>query len=404
MELQEAKKAKKQRITWNSLFNCTSLLTFEKKNFDFYITTIIFYSLNTKNILTMQATLTKSLIEKSFSDVLASLSEKERIVIERRIGMNGEKETLQNIGNSFKPAITRERVRQIEDAGIKKVGRIIKATELSTIQDKAREIISMHGGILTRQKLIAALINDMSLSKEINSHILEVIVQSDFEIVKSKPRLGTQTYFTLPDISRKQVDAVHKEALKTLKRKKDVMHRNELYEQIASNLKGEVGTLSNVFIDSVLDIFDDIVKGEEVLIGLTRWKILNPKTLKDKAIYVMKKEKLPMHFIDISNKISEYLGETVKINTIHNELIRNEEFILIGRGIYALKEWGFKPGTVLDVILDILAKNGGAMTTEDIIKKVLKVRNVKKTTIYMNLQNKKAIERVGRNFYAAKEQ
>jgi len=116
----------------------------------------------------------------------------------------------------------------------------------------------------------------------------------------------------------------------------------------------------------------------------------------------MKKDKIPMHLIDISNKISEHLGESVKINTIHNELIRNEEFILIGRGIYALKEWGFKPGTVLDVILDILAKNGGPMNTEEIIKRVLKVRNVKKTTIYMNLQNKKAIERVGRNFYAAK--
>lgn len=350
----------------------------------------------------MQATLTKNLIEKSFTDVLSSLSEKERIVIERRIGMYGEKETLQNIGNSFKPAITRERVRQIEDAGIKKVGRIIKATELSSIQDMAREIISMHGGILTKDKLIAAIINDMSLSKEINSYILEVIVQSDFEIVKSKPRLGTQTYFTLPNISRKAIDAVHKEALKILKRKKDVMEKDELYTQIAANIKAEVWALSNVFIDSVLDIFDDIVKGEEVLIGLTRWKILNPKTLKDKAIYVMKKEKVPMHFIDISNKISEYLGETVKINTIHNELIRNEEFILIWRGIYALKEWGFKPGTVLDVILDILVKNEGPMTTEDIIKKVLKVRNVKKTTIYMNLQNKKAIERVGRNFYAAK--
>jgi hypothetical protein len=262
--------------------------------------------------------------------------------------------------------------------------------------------MSHHGGVLTREKLIAALINSMSLSKEINAHILEVIVQSDFEIVKSKPRLGTQTYFTLPNVSRKSIDAVHKDALKILKRKKDVMERSELYAQIIDNVKDEVGALDNVFIDSALDIFDDLVKGEEVLIGLTRWKILNPKTLKDKAIYVMKKEKVPMHFIDISNKISDYLGESVKINTIHNELIRNEEFILIGRGIYALKEWGFKPGTVLDVILDILGKNGGPMTTEDIIKKVLKVRNVKKTTIYMNLQNKKAIERVGRNFYTAK--
>lgn len=350
----------------------------------------------------MQATLTKNTIESSFSDVLKSLSDKERMVIERRIGLNGQKETLQNIGNSFKPAITRERVRQIEDAGIKKVGRIIKATDLSTIQDMARDIMSLHGGILTREKLIGALIQEMNLSKEINSHILEVIVQSDFEIVKSKPRLGTQTYFTLPKISKKSIDAVHREALKILKRKKDVMERTELYSEISETVKDEVGSLNNVFIDSVLDVFDDIVKGEEILIGLTRWKILNPKTLKDKAIYVMKKEKVPMHFIEISNKISDYLGESVKINTIHNELIRNEEFILIGRGIYALKEWGFKPGTVLDVVLDILAKNGGPMNTEEIIKRVLKVRNVKKTTIYMNLQNKKAIERVGRNFYAAK--
>ncbi len=350
----------------------------------------------------MQATLTKGLIEKSFSNVLWSLSDKERTVIERRIGLNWLKETLQNIGNSFKPAITRERVRQIEDAGIKKVGRIIKATELAAIQDMARKVLGYHGGILTREKLIGALIKEMSLSKEINSHILEVIIQSDFEIIKSKPRLGTQTYFTLPDVSRKSIDASHREALKILKRKKDVMERTELYNQIAQNVREEVWSLENVFIDSVLDVFDDIVKGEEILIGLTRWKILNPKTLKDKAIYVMKKEKVPMHFIDISNKISDYLGESVKINTIHNELIRNEEFILIGRGIYALKEWGFKPGTVLDVILDVLKKNGWPMNTEDIIKKVLKVRNVKKTTIYMNLQNKKAIERVGRNFYAAK--
>jgi hypothetical protein len=34
------------------------------------------------------------------------------------------------------------------------------------------------------------------------------------------------------------------------------------------------------------------------------------------------------------------------------------------------------------------------MSTEEIINAVLKIRDVKKTTIYMNLQNKKVIERV----------
>ena len=59
----------------------------------------------------------------SFSDILDSLSQKERNVIERRVWLFEEKETLQNIGNSFSPAITRERVRQIEESWIKKIWR-----------------------------------------------------------------------------------------------------------------------------------------------------------------------------------------------------------------------------------------------------------------------------------------
>ena len=180
------------------------------------------------------------------------------------------------------------------------------------------------------------------------------------------------------------------------------MSQEKLYEQIKENLKSDLWELSLPLIDSSLDVFEDIVKWEETLIGLSRWKILNPKTLKDKAIYVMKKERVPMHFVDISNKITELLWEKVKVNTIHNELIRNSEFVLIGRWIYALKEWWFIPWAVIDVITDILEKEGWPMTTEEISDKVLETRNVKKTTIYMNLQNKKIIERVWRNYYKLK--
>jgi DNA-directed RNA polymerase sigma subunit (sigma70/sigma32) len=61
-------------------------------------------------------TLNNKNITSSFSDILSSLSEKEKSVIERRVGLFSEKETLQNIGNSFTPSITRERVRQIEES------------------------------------------------------------------------------------------------------------------------------------------------------------------------------------------------------------------------------------------------------------------------------------------------
>lgn len=109
-----------------------------------------------------------------------------------------------------------------------------------------------------------------------------------------------------------------------------------------------------------------------------------------------------MHFVDITNAIAEHFKESVKVATIHNELIRNNEFVLIGRGIYVLKEWGYKPGTVLDVVMDVFAKAKSPLSTDDIVARVLKVRQVKTSTIYMNLQNRKYIERVGRNMYQLK--
>lgn len=344
------------------------------------------------------ATLSNKSIVQSFSEVLGSLSNKEQDVIKKRIWLFWEKETLQNIWNSFSPAITRERVRQIEDTWIKKIWRMIKTNVLSEIQAKSKEFLTLHWGILAKTKLINALIKELDIEKTINKWILEVIIQSDSNLKKSKQTLWCEIYFFFSNVSKSTIDLVHKEALKILKKKKDVMDQKTIYEIIKDNLKNKV-KLSSVFVDSVLDLFFDVIKWEDSLIGLSKWKILNPKTLKDKAIYVMKKEKAPMHFVDIANKITDILWEAVKVNTIHNELIRNREFVLIGRWIYALKEYWFTPWTVLDVIVDILKKKWEAMNTEEIIKDVLKIRKVKPTTIYMNLQNKNTIERVWRNYY-----
>lgn len=349
----------------------------------------------------MVATLNTKQIQDSFLSILGGLTDKEQSVITRRIGLGGEKETLQSIGNTY--GITRERVRQIEDVGIKKIGRIVRSSALVTIQEIAEKLITLSGGLMTKDKLVMALIQEMSIENNLNAGILEVIVQSDFEIQKSKPQIGTQTYFYAPSIQKKLISAIFKEAMTILKKKGDIMETSALYEIIKANLAPAFGKIDVCLIDSVLDIFDELVKGEEKYIGLTKWKILNPSTLKDKAIYVFKKEKNPIHFVELANKISDYFGEPVKVATIHNELIRNNEFVLIGRGIYVLKEWGYKPGTVLDVIMDIFQKAKIPLSTEDIIARVLKTRQVKTSTIYMNLQNKQQIDRVGRNMYQLKK-
>lgn len=341
-------------------------------------------------------------IVRSFEEILISLSEKEKNVIERRVWLKWEKETLQSIWNSFSPTITRERVRQIEESGIRKIWRIIKASILTDIQEKGIEFVKMSWGLASRDSLVNYLIKELNLEKDINKGVLETIVQSDFDILKSKQKLGCKIYFYLSKISRYNVDVIHKEAIKVLKKKKDVIEKEELFKIVSENLKDLRG-ISAPLVGSVLELFDDIIFWEDNLVWLTKWKILNPKTLKDKAVYILKKEWTPMHFVDIANKIIEVLEDNVKINTIHNELIRNEDFVLIGRGIYALREWWFKPGTVLDVIISILEKRNEPMSTEEIVKEVLKIRDVKETTIYMNLQNRQVIERVWRNFYQLKQ-
>jgi hypothetical protein len=348
----------------------------------------------------MVATLNTKQIQDNFLSILGGLTDKEHSVITRRIGLTGEKETLQSIGNTY--GITRERVRQIEDVGIKKIGRIVRSSALVYIQETAEKLLAISGGLMTKDKLVMALIEEIRIENTLNEGILEVIVQSDFNIQKSKPQIGTQTYFYTPEIQKKLISAIQKEAVSLLKKKGDIMETSALYEIIKANIASTFGKVEIYLIDAVMDIFDELVKGEEKYIGLTKWKILNPSTLKDKAIYIFKKEKNPIHFVELANKISNYFGEPVKVATIHNELIRNNEFVLIGRGIYVLKEWGYKPGTVLDVIMDIFTKAKTPLSTEEIIARVLKTRQVKTSTIYMNLQNKQQIERVGRNMYQLK--
>ncbi len=335
-----------------------------------------------------------------FSGILASLADKERSVISRRIGLGGPRETLQEIGDTY--GITRERVRQIEDVGIKKIGRIMRTSPLMKVQEAGEKMLKMHGGVMTRDRLINAIIAEIGATDAMNMNIIDVLLQADFNLQRSKPQLGTNTYFHFPEVAKKLIESSHKEAIKILKKRGDIIETSALYEMIRTNLFPAFGKVEPVMLDSIMDIYINIVKGEEKFIGLESWKILNPSTLKDKAIYVLKKQKEPMHFLDIASSITEYFSEPVKVSTIHNELIRNEEFVLIGRGIYVLKEWGYKDGTVLDVILDIFKKAGTPLSTEEITARVLKIRQVKTTTIYMNLQNKKFIERVGRNLYQAK--
>ena len=140
--------------------------------------------------------------------------------------------------------------------------------------------------------------------------------------------------------------------------------------------------------------------------GLTKWPLVNPKNIRDKIYVVLAESGKPMHFSAIADEIkkSKFNRKNVTKQAIHNELIKDKRFVLIGRGIYALDTWGYKKGTVSDAISEVLRKAGKPLHRDEIIKRVLDVRQVKETTILLNLQSKPKFKRVAKATYELVEE
>ncbi|KKP36269.1 hypothetical protein A2483_00275 [Candidatus Peregrinibacteria bacterium RIFOXYC2_FULL_33_13] len=332
--------------------------------------------------------------------LLILLSSKEKYIIEKRFALKNKRETLQQIGNHFQ--ITRERVRQIEESALNKLNRHAKHTDLTVINKLAVLIVKKNGGLIEEDNLISTIINitknesDPSIKSYIKLCLtLEESLTKYFNSQYKKP------YWKQITISENIIDALCQKLVETLENSENTREKeslvNEVYEKMDEKLKNETNM---EMLNSLLYVDKRILHINMSQIGLENWRHINPKTIKDKAIYILNEKKEPLHFMEVAKYIKEKNFDEKYINyqAVHNELIRNEQFVLIGRGIYALKKWGFEKGTVKEVISNLLRKHK-TLKRDEIVNYVLKVRKIKKLTVVLNLKDQKLFKRVGRNNY-----
>jgi DNA-directed RNA polymerase delta subunit len=183
------------------------------------------------------------------------------------------------------------------------------------------------------------------------------------------------------------------EAEKIIKDEKKLFQDHEIVEKITSALPH----LTKTQLINFLKVSSRIKKNKFEKWGMIDWLEVNPKGTREKVYLILKEHKKPLHFVEIASLIDKYkLGKRkAHPQTVHNELIKDNRFILIGRGIYALSEWGYSEGTIRDVIKMILEKSAKPLNKEKIIEEVLKIRRVKKTTIMINLSKSKFFEKKG---------
>jgi len=333
---------------------------------------------------------------KQLEGFLMLLTQKERFVIERRFNLDKkEKATLEEIGQHF--TVTRERIRQIEKNAINKLRRNLENCGLQETANLAFELIGEAGGVIREDILIAKI---LLKKQEYSVEALQLILSIDKRFSRIPNTVAFWPYLKITDWSQIELENICRQSVEFLWKNKNTTALETLYVQVLGN-KDQI--LKIATFRSLIQIDKKIKLLDGDVVGLVEWRHINPRTLRDKIYFVLRKNKEPMHFMDIANRIIEGNFDKKKINlqAVHNELIRHRDFVLIGRGIYGLAEWGYKSGTVAEVISTIL-KGKDSMAQQDIINEVLKQRKVKPITVILSLKNKEQFIRVGRKQYCLK--
>lgn len=327
-------------------------------------------------------------------NLLIVLSDKEKYIIKNRFALESKKQTLEEIGEHF--GVTRERVRQIEKTALRKLERNAQNTNIKILTEFAKALLDKEGGVASDsffKELLMRILPNVS-TQEIQDLHLALSLDSDIHFESNT--LKYHPYWRSASVSDDLIKKTAVLATKTLQKSKHVLGMDKLTEKVNETLKTP---LPENTVANILRIAKDC-KFTENGVGLYSWRHIHPRTLRDKIFFIFHREKKPLHFEKIAELILAGKFDSKRVNTqaVHNELIRNDNFILIGRGIYALKDWGYKTGTVADVVSEILS-DGVPRSREEITKAVLDQRHVKTITIYLNLKNKNQFARVGRDKY-----
>tara|TARA_B100002051_G_scaffold276628_2_gene326331 strand:- start:51608 stop:52633 length:1026 start_codon:yes stop_codon:yes gene_type:complete len=330
-------------------------------------------------------------ISKTLLDVLP---ERARDVLEKRYGLNakGESFTLEAIGQSY--GITRERVRQIENYGIQSIQKSeVYKKHYELFIELQKLIDELGGGIIAEH----VLLDELTTDETTRNHLYFLLVVGDpFYKSKENPQYAHR-WFT----ERRVADNVEK-ALKNVRKG---LSRDELVSEseIISRFKTELSDMAEAHNEEVLKRWLSISKeiGRNPLgdWGPADSPNIRVKGIRDYAYLAVKRHGSPMHFREVAETINELFGHKAHVATTHNELIKDERFVLVGRGLYALTEWGYTAGVVKDVLREIL-QTEGPLSREEIIDKVRKERYVKDNTILVNLQDTNLFKKLSNGTFA----
>ncbi|MBX4200603.1 hypothetical protein KW786_00585 [Candidatus Parcubacteria bacterium] len=320
---------------------------------------------------------------QTYTKLTKGLLPKTRDIFDRRFGVSGAAtETLESIGKSL--GITRERVRQIEKAGFNFIKKNHGDT-LDKILTDLNAYLATQGGFKKEEMLLEEV-----AGKKNKPYVLFFLTLGD-QFSKVSEKKDYHYFWKNNNEPETKILSNLATLVSDLKDHGSPLSKPELIAKFAS----KYDMPEDVF-NSYLEISKGIQANKEGRIGLVDWPEIRSRSVKDRAFLVFRKHQKPLHFREITQLINQLdngqPNKKAHPQTVHNELIKDERFVLVGKGMYALGEWGYAPGTIKDVIARVL-KEKPTLAKDDIVKEVLSQRLVEKNTVLIKLNNKKYFQK-----------
>ena len=326
--------------------------------------------------------------------LLAPLPDRARDVVTLRYGLGQDEHrlTLDAIGKKY--GITRERVRQIEAYALSTIRKSEEYAQEKAVFAEIETLLHSLGGVVVEDDFLGHISHDKILQN--NIHFL-LVVGEPFRKIKEDDDFRHRWHVN--EALSKQVEDALKKLYAGLS-SEDLLPESEMVNRLLQHLESVSERYKNQeIVKRWLAISKKVGKNSLGDWGATDSANIHTKGVRDYAFLVIRKHGSPIHFRDVAKQIEKMFNKKAHIATTHNELIKDKRFVLVGRGLYALAEWGYAPGIVRDVIKSVIEKNG-PLTKEEVIAKVMKERYVKENTVAVNLQNPKYFKRQNDGKYA----
>src|SRR3989344_252424 len=256
--------------------------------------------------------------KKITKKITSHLPDRASDVIRNRFGLttDGKKKTLEEIGKRYN--ITRERVRQVEDAALNSIKKSEAYKREQAVFDELKNLIKRLGAIIAEHELLPFISKD----KATQNHVHFLLVLGDL-FKKHREDEHFHARWSVDDEVADQVHSSLKKLYSSLN-DEDLVPETEMIKKFLEHLKD----VSEEYKDKEiakrwLSMSKTIAKNPLGEWGKASSPNIRTRGVNDYAFLVMRRHGSPMHFKEVADSISKTFNKKTHYATCHNELIKD---------------------------------------------------------------------------------